>query len=378
VSPPKKQPLNQPTPAVETGKPLTPLRADGPTNTVIVAEEADDPRAVKTSAMEAFVAPPAEGATTTQPTPAWPSAPAEAAIVTAETPVWEEDVANVKTRAVATPPANATDATTVGLGAVDGSTRVELAPVADDVRQAVTRPSQRPDALSKPVKLALAAIGTLSLVLMLWLFGRSDTVADPSRPAPIAKLPKLEKPTAPAPLPEKRVDITPTIAAPKEAARPPLTMDLTVDAGAGLPPEVKKVPASIVRIETEPLVAVSWNGEDFGWTPALITMPVGQNVIVIENKEVGLKKSMTITAADEERTFLRFEFAKGWLSIDRPATAKVSVEGVGRVSQRAILVWEGRHRIDVVFASGQKASKVADVVRGETAELFFDEPLPQE
>ena len=32
----------------------------------------------------------------------------------------------------------------------------------------------------------------------------------------------------------------------------------------------------------------------------------------------------------------------------------------------------------VLYRNGQKASKVVDVVRGTTAELFFDEPLPQE
>ena len=60
-----------------------------------------------------------------------------------------------------------------------------------------------------------------------------------------------------------------------------------------------------------------------------------------------------------------------------PKSAKVSVAGVP-VKDRAVLVWEGRHRIDVVFANGQKTSKMADVVRGVTAEVFFDDPLPQE
>jgi hypothetical protein len=48
------------------------------------------------------------------------------------------------------------------------------------------------------------------------------------------------------------------------------------------------------------------------------------------------------------------------------------------VNGQPALLWEGRHRVDVVFRNGQKESKVVDVVRGTTAELFFDEPLPQE
>ena len=364
--PPKKPTLNETAAVVEDGKPLTPVRADGPTNTVIIAEEVD-PRAVKTSAMPAWPSPEASAVPlTTQPTPAWTEGEHPGRIVTEPTPAWEVEVSSVPTRAVGVPASNAND-----------STRVELAPVvSEEVRQAVTRPTKKPGALPKPIKLALVGLGTLSLIALLWLFGRSDTVKDPSRPVPLAKLPVIvEKPVAP--LPEKKVDVTPIIAKPEEPKRPPLTMELTLDAGAGLPPLVKSVPASIVRIETEPMVSVSWNGDDFGWTPALITMPVGPNVITVENKEVGLKKAMTITASDEERTFLRFEFAKGWLSVDRPTTAKVSVGGVA-VQKREVLLWEGRHRVDVVFRNGQKASKVVDVVRGTTAELFFDEPLPQE
>lgn len=370
-TPPKKPTLNETAAVVEDGKPLTPIRTDGPTNTVIVAEEVD-PRAVKTSAMPAWPTPEAASAVplTTQPTPAWSEGEQPVAnprsIVTEPTPAWEAEVSSVPTRAVAVPSPNANEAT-----------RVELAPVvSEEVRQAVTRPTRKPGALSKPIKLGLVGAGTLSLIALLWLFGRSDTVKDPSRPVPISKLPIIvEKPVAP--LPEKHVDVTPILAKPEAPKRPPLTMELTLDAGAGLPPLVKSVPASIVRIETEPMVSVSWNGDDFGWTPALITMPVGQNVITVENKEVGLKKSMTITASDEERTFLRYEFAKGWLSVDRPASAKVSVGGVA-VQKREVLLWEGRHRVDVVFRNGQKESKVVDVVRGTTAELFFDEPLPQE
>jgi hypothetical protein len=65
------------------------------------------------------------------------------------------------------------------------------------------------------------------------------------------------------------------------------------------------------------------------------------------------------------------------VSIDRPETATVLVDGV-KVKDRTVALWEGRHRIDVVFRGGQKASKTADVVRGETSEVFFDEPLPNE
>lgn len=404
----KKDDLNKPT-AVESGKPLTPVRTDGNTSTVIVADEAD-PVAVKTAAMPAWPdeeAPPPQ--LNTAPTPAWPTTdkgkPALVAtsttdrerpahtptpglpvtqqtpvweeepkkpkpgLVTEPTPVWEENVAEVKTRGV---PAVKHDA------ALNQPTKVQLAPVTnEEVGKAMTRPSRR-NAIPRPIMLGLAGLTTVSVVLLLWLFARSGPdVKDPSRLEKIPGLPAVAKKAGPAPLPEKRADVTDLIATPKEAPRPALTTELVLDAGAGLEPEVKKVPASIVRIETEPPVAISWNGVDYGWTPALITMPVGQHTLAIENKDVGLKRPLTITASNEERTFLRFEFAKGWLSIDRPKNAKVSVAGVP-VKDRAVLVWEGRHRIDVVFGNGQKASKMVDVVRGVTAEVFFDDPLPQE
>lgn len=372
--------------AVEDPRPLTPARTDGPTSTVIVASEADEVPSQKTAAMPAW---PVDGAPlTTQPTPVWSeSAPPSTLPTTQPTPVWEENAPPPKATGLVTEPTPAWEdesaSRTRPMTAhpkADLPTRAVLQPVAAsevDVRKVVTRPTEVPrrGKLPKRLNLVLAALGSLSLVLMLWLFGRSDVVKDPSRPVPISKLP-IAVPKEPPP-PPKRLDVTPIIAAPKEPPRPPLSMEVVVDAGAGLPPEKKTVPASIVRIETEPTSSISWNGEDFGWQPALITMPVGQNLITVENKELNLKKTFTITAAETEKTFLRFEFAKGWLSVDRPQNAKVTVEGL-KVTQRAILLWEGRHRVDCVFANGQKASKLADVVRGETAEIFFDDPLPQE
>lgn len=354
-------------------------RPEEPSSTVIVADD-DDPSFLKTAGMPAW---PADGAPlTTQPTPAWeppatnPSprtAPAPG--VTEPTPAWDE-AAGTPTNAVLPPVASAPPTNAV-LPPVE-ATRLKVAAVeADDgLRKAATRRTERPrkDGLPRALKLTLVSVGTLSLVVLLWLFNRSDTVADPSRPVPLSALPIVAPQKPPEPV--RKVDVTPTIAAPKEPPRPPLSMELVLDAGAG-EVERKTVPASIVRIETEPTTTVSWNGEDFGWQPALITMPVGQNVITVENKELGLKKTLTITAAETDRTFLRFEFAKGWLSVDKPKTARVSVAGVP-VTQRAVLLWEGRHRVDVVFSNGQKASKTVDVVRGETAELFFDDPLPQE
>lgn len=410
----KKDDLNKPT-AIESGKPLTPVRTDGSTSTIIVADDTD-PGAVKTAAMPAWEEDPPPQLNT-QPTPAWPitdkgrpalgvsttdrqpalspttdpqralepdpaipvtqqtpawdeeAAKPKPGLVTEPTPAWEENVAEVKTRGV---PALKQDA------AANQATKVKLAEVSnDEVARAMTRPTRR-NSIPRPIVLGLVGLTTLSLVLLFWLFASSGPdVKDPSRLEKIPGLPTVAKKAGPAPLPEKRADVTDVIAKPKEPPRPALTTELILDAGAGLEPEVKKVPASIVRIDTEPAVAISWNGVDYGWTPALITMPVGQHTLAIENKDVGLKRSLTVTASNEERTFLRFEFAKGWLSIDRPKTSKVSVGGVP-VKDRAILLWEGRHRIDVVFGNGQKASKTADVVSGVTAEVFFDDPLPQE
>lgn len=373
------------TDAVEDSRPQTPARTDGPTSTVIIADQLEAPNQ-KTASMPAW---PVDGApVTTQPTPVWDeSAPPAALPTTQPTPVWDESAPPQKGSGLVTEPTPAWEevpSKTRPMTAhpkADLPTRAVLPPVPAsevDVRKVVTRPTEVPrrGRLPKRINMVLAALGSLALVSMLWLFGRSDVVKDPSRPVPISKLP-LALPKEPPPQAPKRIDVTDIIAAPKDVPRPPLSMELTLDAGAGLPPEKKTVPASIVRIETEPTASISWNGTDFGWQPALITMPVGQNFITVENKELNLRKTFSVTAADTEKTFLRFEFAKGWLSVDRPQNAKVSVEGL-KVSGREILLWEGRHRVDCVFGNGQKASKLADVVRGETAEIFFDDPLPQE
>ncbi len=260
-------------------------------------------------------------------------------------------------------------------------TEVQLAKVAslEELRKVVTRPSASPGARRVPPKVlkALAAIGTLALVLLVWLYGRSDPLKDPSRPVPLSRTTRV-KPTAPAPIapPVKGADVPAVIAAPKAPPRAPLIMQVTVDAGAGLT-QTRTVPASVVRIETDPPCTVSYQGDDYGPQPVLITMPVGPNVITVENPEVGLKRQVTIKASDEERTFLRLEFVRGWVDVDAPAGAKVSIDGVP-AKGRTITIWEGRHRVDVVFANGQKASKSADVVRGETTQLFFDAPVPNE
>ncbi len=368
-------------------RPVTPAHTAGPSQTVIDEPGSDEAPHQKTASMQAW---PVEGAPVpTQPTPVWNESGQQTTLPTTQpTPAWEEPAPSPKAPGLftePTPPWEEAPSKTKPMTAhakAEVPTRAALAPVVFaselDVGKVVTRPTEAPQRgrLPKRINLVLAALGSLSLVVMLWLFGRSDVVNDPSRPAPIAKLP-IALPREPPPPPTKRVDVTTLIAAPKEPSRGPLSLEVVLDAGAGLPPGKKSVPASIVRIETDPTSSISWNGEDFGWQPALITMPVGQNVITVENKELNLRKTFTITASDSQKTFLRFEFAKGWLSVDRPQDAKVSVEGQ-KVTQRAILIWEGRHRVDCVFANGQKASKLADVVRGETAEIFFDDPLPQE
>jgi hypothetical protein len=366
VSPPKKSP----SPAHEE-RPLTPVRVDGPTNTVIVAEEVD-PREVKTAALPSVEDAATPEGPTTQPTPAWPDTPVGSPPTTQPTPAWSDEVAaeameDISTRPVARQ-APRPDVTAPELVALDSNAHL---------RGVTTKPSKVPRlALSRSTRvLLLASSGVILLALSYVAATRRAPVMDPSRPTPMAKA-SPTKPLPKEPVP-KPVDATTVPVAPKATPRPPLTMEVQVDAGRGLPPVTTTVPASIVRLETEPMVKVSWNGDDYGLTPVLITMPVGPNVISVENKDLGLKRTMTITASPEERTFLRYEFARGWVSVDRPATATLFVDGA-KVKDRTITLWEGRHRLDVTFRNGQKASQVADIVRGETIEVFFEEPLPNE
>ena len=361
MSSPKKPTPSQ---AVEDPRPLTPVRTDGPTNTVIVAEEVD-PRDARTAAMPAWDE--GRGVPVTQPTPAWSEA-APASTDETPAPAAEVDVEAVMTRPVERP-APRPDVTAAELEALDSNAHL---------RGVITTPSKVPRGrLSKSTRLVLVgSAAVMALALLVVAARRERPVVDPSRPIPMAKVaPTKPVPKEPPPKPAPRVDVTADLVV-KETPRPPLTMELHVDAGAGQT-LTKTVPASIVRLETEPMVKVSWNGDDYGLTPVLITMPVGPNVITVENKDLGLKRTMTITAANEERTFLRLEFGKGWVSIDRPESATALVDGA-KVKDRTVALWEGRHRIDVVFRGGQKASKTADVVRGETSEVFFDEPLPNE
>lgn len=356
----KPDPL-QPTPAIEDGRPLTPARADGPTHTVIVAEELRD-----TGKTVSMLLP-----TTDRSLPAVPEAPPEVAV--------EVGVAALDTRPVdagatrlTLPPVAEPTTTLPTLPPVTPQTTLSTLPSVEDVPAVVTRPTRVPRPLAPLI--AVGAVVALLVFLGALRFATSEPEPDPSRPRPLVPRAALPAPAPPAPPPRAPVNADPPT--PSPSVRAPLSLTLTLDAGNGAV-ETTVVPASVVRIETDPPTTISWNGERYGPQPALLTLPVGPNVITVENPELGLKKSVTITANPEERTFLRLEFARGWLSVDRPASAKVSVGGVP-VRERAVQLWEGRHRVDVVFANGQRTSRSVDVVRGETAEVFIEEPPPAE
>jgi hypothetical protein len=311
----------------------------------------------------------AAGAPSTAPEPTWPDE-SEAAVLTRPTAAFRHGAApRMAPGEGPTPraPARHQPPRPDAVAALE----VAFAETASSLDQVTTTRSK---ARPRPRERLVVGIGVavvLALSLALALTSRSS-VEDPSRPTAMAKAsPARQLKVEPA------LKLPPTRDAPPEATatpgpRPPLTMEVPGDGGV-----TATVPASIVRIETDPVVRVTWNGQDFGVTPALLTLPVGPNAVTVENKELGLKRTLTITAAAEERTFLRVEFARGWLSVDRPEGATVLVDGV-KLKERTAAFWEGRHRIDVTFRGGQKASKTADVVRGETAEVFFDAPLPTE
>jgi hypothetical protein len=123
-----------------------------------------------------------------------------------------------------------------------------------------------------------------------------------------------------------------------------------------------------VRIVTEPEASVSVDGRQLGTAPLQVELPAGRNTVVLENKKLALKRTVTVDVTADGQSQARFAFSRGWLQIDAPADARVSIDGRSASSSR-MQVWEGTHRVEVTYADKKKTREVQSVEVGAGATI---------
>lgn len=208
------------------------------------------------------------------------------------------------------------------------------------------------------------AFGALLLVslIFVWVMVKFDDVpADPGKATKLGPAGGAKPAVKPGP-------------APIVAEAEPTTIEQTIDAGDG---ETRTVlaAAGTVRIVSEPEANALVDGKDLGVTPVLVTLPAGKNPVLLENKKLGFKRTVTVDVVSNEQTAARFAFSKGWIELDAPSGAKVLVDG-RPVTGTHIQLWEGTHKVEAMFDDKRKsrASRTAEVAAGMTTSVHFDAP----
>jgi hypothetical protein len=206
-----------------------------------------------------------------------------------------------------------------------------------------------------------AGAAALLVLVVVWVFKLADTdTADPGAAKPIAQA------REPAP--------KPTVAAPTRVEPTRVVVEQTVDAGNG---ESRTVltNAGTVRIVTEPDTNVFVDGKDLGPQPVLITLPVGKQSVILRNDKLGFKRAVFVDVLANQQTSVRFAFATGWIEIDAPEGAKISVDGKATPS-RHVQVWEGVHKVEVTHSNKKHthAVQTADVTASMTTSVHFEAP----
>lgn len=207
----------------------------------------------------------------------------------------------------------------------------------------------------------VAGATAVGVLLVVWLFVKfEEPPPDVGQASPI--VPKSgQKPDA---------KLTPV---PVEAPRA-LTIDQVVDAGNGETRTIQAA-AGTVRIVTDPDCYVTVDGRELGMAPVLVTLPAGKNQVLLENKKLFFRRTVTVDVTANEQTAVRFAFSQGWIELDAPKGAKVTVDGRPATGTH-VQVWEGPHKVEVTFADKKKtrAVKMAEVAAGMTTSVHFEAP----
>ena len=228
------------------------------------------------------------------------------------------------------------------------------------------------DPRSRRIGVAIIGGGLfLSLIFaLMWFFTSGHTPVDIS---PLKKI-------APPPGMAQKAPIAASANVPLTVA--PTTeifVEETVDAGEGRVRVEKRV-AGTVKLVSNPDANVFFQDRDLGLTPVTATFAAGKQQLRFENKKLGLNKTVTLTVPPNQRTSELFEFFTGWLDVQGPDGTRVTVDGVARGTTpfNSVQVYEGRHRIDTVLASGERHSQSVETYAGQTVTHYVTRPDPRE
>jgi hypothetical protein len=112
---------------------------------------------------------------------------------------------------------------------------------------------------------------------------------------------------------------------------------------------------AMIHFEVDPVTTtVTVDGKRIGNTPLDAQLKRGLNEVVLESPVLGCRLVATLDVRSDAR--VTYALPTGWLAIDAPADAKVTVDGQP-VSRHTMLTCSGHHQVEATFADGKRVSQ---------------------
>ncbi|MBX7101385.1 MAG: PEGA domain-containing protein, partial [Myxococcaceae bacterium] len=120
-----------------------------------------------------------------------------------------------------------------------------------------------------------------------------------------------------------------------------------VDAGA---PAVAATGDGRLELETTPALELQIDGKSLGRTPFRGALSPGRKVLVLINKELGIRTTRVVTISPGETQTVNVSLSQGYVTLSAPEGASVFIDErrIGNAPIRGeIPVYEGAHKIIV-------------------------------
>lgn len=187
-----------------------------------------------------------------------------------------------------------------------------------------------------PWMIAAGVVGAVVLMVVLTQTNRGARTPPPppEPPKPVAEV--VKPPPPPEPTPPAVVD------AGAVAAIPPVP----VDAGVKVPAKT----TATLTLESTPSLELTIDGKSLGKTPFKGELPPGRTVLVLANKDLGIRTTRVAMLKAGETESVTVTLKKGFVTLSAPDGARVQIDDrkIGNAPIRGeIPVWEGSHRITV-------------------------------
>ena len=194
--------------------------------------------------------------------------------------------------------------------------------------------------------------GTFAALLLAFLF------TPPPAPAPLPPMKRILAVPPEAPRTERLALDAPKIVTPQR----PFFVDVEVDGG------IEKREGGVVRINSTPETEVVVNGKRLGTTPVYVSAPLGRVEVILESRDAGIYKSLSVTMYGGQNPPQSFDLERGWLEVIAPRGSSVSVDGraLGTAPIEQLSLFEGFHRIDVVRPDKSRFTARVEVVANFT------------